>query len=45
LKLFGEKLPDEVQQIKKAKVAETLFEMHHQLIKVIKQEPEKFYGD
>jgi hypothetical protein len=45
LKLSGEALPEDVQQIKKSKIAEELFETHQQLISVIKQDMKKIYGD
>jgi hypothetical protein len=45
LKLSGEKSPEEVQQIRNDKVAEKLFEMHQQLIIVIKQDMNRIYND
>jgi hypothetical protein len=45
LKLPGETSPDDTQQIRNAKVAEKLFEIHRQLINVIKQDMKKIYDD
>jgi hypothetical protein len=45
LKLSGEAIPEEVQQIKKAKVAEQLFEQHLQLINAIKHDMQKIYDE
>jgi hypothetical protein len=45
LKLSGEKLSEDMQQIRNVKMAEKLFDMHQQLISVIKQDTKKIYDD